>query len=264
MSPNPRISPTAGRRRAMTLVEMSISIAVMSMVALSASMLTTTVHDTHVAATHLNRMTQHGRAACRRIRDALNRAQANSVFPGFIVRNDLIGGVSLPNTLVVWAPDVSPSDPTALPLVSELVVFQPDPDDPRRLVEITDPTDTSTVPELMDTTSWNTLMTSLENNGKRATLTRYLHFDTDLSGVPMSLIRFTARLRPDQSQIDAYIAETATWDDIYWPQNLYSSASGMRENECLFEFQLRDDPPAVQDITTFWGSSAVFYLEPQP
>jgi hypothetical protein len=247
----------------LTLVEMSISIAIMSMVALSVSMLTTTVHNTHVASTHLIRMTQNGRAVFRRIRDTLNRAQANSVFPGFIVRNDLVDGISFPNTLVVWAPVGDPSDPNALPLVSELVVFRPDPSDPRKLLEITQVTNTSSVPALSDTSGWDTLMASLQSGGDRVTLTRYLQ-DTSLTSSDVGLIRFTARLRPDESQINAYIADTATWDDIYWPQNLYSSSSGMRQNHCLFEFQLRDDPPAVQDVTAFWGSAAVFFMEPQP
>jgi prepilin-type N-terminal cleavage/methylation domain-containing protein len=258
-----RRQPEPLRRRGLSLVELIISTAIVSMIAVAMATLSTAVNVSQEAATNIDRMTQHGRASIRRIRATINSAHSSTQFPGFIVLTHTVSGSTIPDTLVVWTPPTSANDPDGLPLVEEIKIYMPDSSNARHLLELSRPGDTTTVPALANTAAWDALVASIYTDDTAIRLTKYLR-TVDLSGNTVSQIRFTTRLRPDQSQIDAYIAMTATWDDIYWPQNMYTANTGTRQNQCLFELQLLDDPPAPQDHYTFVGSGSVFYLFAQP
>lgn len=263
----PSVCPTGAcptrHRRGLSLIELIISMAIMSMIALAMGTVTTAVNVSHEAATNIDRMTQHGRASIRRIRSAVDAAHSSTQFPGFFVLTHTIGTVTVPDTLVVWTPPGAANDSDGLPLVSEIKIYLPDSGNPRHLLEMSRPADASTVPDPSDTSAWNTLVTSIYNDDTAVRLTKYLN-TVVVSGTTVSQIRFNIRLRPDQSQIAAYIGGGATWDDIYWPQNMYTANTGTRQNQCLFEIQLLDDPPAPQEVYTFVSSGSVYYLEPKP
>jgi prepilin-type N-terminal cleavage/methylation domain-containing protein len=265
MSPRPDTtartltSPRRVFRRGLTLVELLVSITIMSMIALVLATLSTAVNQSYDTATNLNRMTQHGRSAIRRIEKAINSAHASPQFPGLMVHMHVFSTESLPETLIVWAPDGVPNNPDGLPLVQEIIIFRPNPSNPRELLQMTRESDTSEVPALGDTSAWETLLSEFENDSKSIKLTKYLHTFSPNSSTTLGRVRFNLRLRPNQAQIDTHYGGGANWEDIYWPQNLFTATTGTRQHECLIEIRLRDDAPASQDPMTFWGCSSVLF-----
>jgi len=236
-----------------------MSMVIVSMIALTLATLTSAVNESHEAANSISQMTQHGRATIRRIRAAIDGAHASSQFPGFFVLTRSVAGVTIPDTLVVWTPPSSPNDPDGLPLVSEVTIFAPDPSNPQKLMELKQATNTSTVPAPSDSIAWNSLISSMLVGNSNVRLTKYLR-TTVVGSSTVSRVRFNARLRPDQSQIAAFIVGNANWEDIYWPQNMFTADTGTRQNQCLVEIELSDDAQGH----TFVGTGTIYYLEPKP
>jgi hypothetical protein len=64
-------------------------------------------------------------------------------------------------------------------------------------------------------------------------------------------------LRPNDAELAAYRQGGRTWASLPWPQDLYGSQFGLRQNQCLLELQLRPGPTASHD-----AASAVPYFAP--
>lgn len=262
------------RRRALTLTEMMLSIALMSMVALAMAALASAVRSTRSYADGQGTAAQHARVALARIRSCIEDAHASADFPGMIVISTQVGSYSFPDTLVVWNPSGVAVNTTGPPLYSELVIYCPDPAAPYRLVEITVPTDTRTTPDATDTAAWATNITAIKSSSaaKKTILTDMLRI-ADAGTVTSSggsnnsqlrgALRFRVVVRPSATNWTNYKNGTSAWTDLPWVQDIRGSQTGLRQSWCRTELQLVSTTTTTATATSaaipFFGSATLYY-----
>ncbi len=257
-------------RRGLSLVELLIATAMMSILVLALGSLAHTLQRANEHSSGHSLATQHARVAVERIQRALYQAHANEQFPGFVVFSDHVGSWSFPDTLVVWQPSGKPANAKGMPLFSELVVICPDPNDPHRLLEITNRNDSRPTPVLSDTAAWNAELSAMkvDPSANQVELTNLLRAARTSNADPNSLrgaVRFNVRLRPSEQQWDDYQSGTADWEDLAWVQDIYGPNTGLRQAWCHFELQLMPGAGSIQNDPTgqtavpFFGSAAIYY-----
>ena len=140
------------QRHGLTMIELMISIGIMALIVSGLSALALAVRQGWDYNEGHGRATQHARVALERIARAVSTATATAEDHGFVVVFTPSGSERYSDTLGVWRPNW-PNEESTLPAnadgtarISECVIFCPDPDQPNRLVEITAPTDTRTIP----------------------------------------------------------------------------------------------------------------------
>jgi len=257
-------------RRGLTLVELLMAVGILGMISAALGTLTMAVQmsNHHVMGQHL--IVQQGRVAMERMRRAMNEATASEDFPGFAVFSETVSGYDFPDTLVVWHPNGSPSNPNGPPLFSELVIFCPDPSAPHQLLEITVPTDTRATPALSNTSLWQTELATIKNStsAKKVTLVSLLRtakVTTDANSPIRGAVRFHVRVLPSISQWDNFKSGSTDWDDLPWVQGIHGSQTGLRQTWCSIELQLlpdylesRIDTNGEQTVPLF-GSAALYH-----
>jgi Tfp pilus assembly protein PilW len=257
----------------MTLLELTMAIAVMAMVVGTLGTLGNGVQQAYEYAEGQGMATQHARVALDRITRTVNEATAGAQFPGFLVFADTVGTWQFPDTLVVWHPTSAGVDPDGLPRFSELVVYCPNVNQPNSLLEITNPSDTRTVPAVSNQTQWATEMQNLKQSSAAqvVVLTSLLRTCVVTAGTTSQTrgaVRFVARLNPPDSQWTQYQNGTLAWQNLYWAQGLYGAQEAMRQAWLRFELQLMPgntwvaNNPAAERAITFFGSAAVYYTLP--
>jgi hypothetical protein len=214
---------------------------------------------------------QHARVALERITREVGQATAVGDYPGFAVIYEDIGGSRYPDTLLVWRPaSGTPANPNGPPLISELVIYSPHPQQPEQLLEIRAPQDTRPIPldESLNQSPWPETITAVKKDAQsqRVVLTNLLRVSATSSGsnLQRAAVRFHHELRPTTAELAAYRAGTRAWKDLAWPQGLYSSQTGIRQAWVRIEIQLLpsgDDLTAAlnQQAIAFLGSAAVYY-----
>lgn len=261
------------RKRGFTLVELLMVSAVMALLATTLAALASTVQVANEQQVGRGLSLQHGQVAIERIERTLQGATANEQFPGFIVISEMLGGMTFPNTLVVWKPIGSPVDPTGLPRVNELLVFTSTDGDPTRLLELRYTSDNSQVPPLANTVDWQVLISMLKtaayssSSSSAAALTDLIRVAevTNSSGQSVGrrgCVRFEQVLRPSAAEWQAYKAGSVSWASLPWAQGVYGTQSGQRQALCRIELQLRPGDIELHDkqlAIPFLGSSAIYY-----
>jgi Tfp pilus assembly protein PilV len=253
----------SARRRGLTLTELLIASTVMTMLVGGMGTLVMAVHATNEHCRGQALGAQHARVALDRIQRAIRTAEASEQFPGCIVQSATVGGAMFPDTLVVWSPLAAAADPQGLPRVNELVVFCTDPANPLRLVELRDPTDTSTCPAVDNVAAWASLVDGL----KSASSTEVVELSDRLRQArpsagedPRGCVRFLVLMAPSAADWQAYRAGTQTWQALSWPLDSYSSRSGMRRVVCQTELQIIPGESLAQDAALpFYGSATLNY-----
>lgn len=259
----------------MTMVELTVAIAIMLMVVVALGGLTRTVQQSFEYSEGYGAATQHARVVLDRIAQNACQATANELFPGFIVVAETVGTDRYPDTLVVWRPSGAPASPTGLPRYNELLIYCPHPSSPSQLVEITAPTDGRAVPAADNLSAWQTELTALKkaSGTKTVVLTTLLRCaSTDRSGASKlrGAVRFETRLRPSVADWSAYKAGTVSWMNLPWAQGIYGSKAGLRQAWLRMELQLvpgtewiESNPEAVS-VIPFFNSAALYYSLPHP
>jgi prepilin-type N-terminal cleavage/methylation domain-containing protein len=258
-------------RRGLTLTELLVATTIMVMIAGAMATLAVTAHATNTHCRGQVQSSQHARVSLERIEQAMEKAVANEQFPACLVVAEQSGGQQLPQTLVVWSPTGSASDPIGLPLISELVVFSPDPANPSTLLEIRSPANTSTAPPTTDMSGWQSLVDSLRTSltNDRIVLTNQLRTaplsgtwsnsltSTQLRGV----VRFRRVLAPTEQSWTDYRAGTRAWQDLDWPLDGYRAISGTRVVVCQTELQIVMGNMGAAGSTAlpFFGSTSLAY-----
>lgn len=262
-------------RRGMTLAELLVATTIMTMIAGAMATLAVTVHTANDHTRGQIVSSQHARVALGRIEQALEKAVASEQFPACLVVSEQVGGQQLPQTLVVWSPPTTAANPAGLPLVSELVVFGPDPSHPQKLLEVRAPTDNSIAPATSDTGAWRTLtdqMLTSPTTDKIILLDRLrtapLSGDWSDSLTPSDLrgvVRFRRVMAPTAQEWADYRASSLAWDEIAWPLDSYRSTSGTRVVVCQTEMQLvaGDMAAATTTAIPFFGSASLSYELPR-
>jgi hypothetical protein len=259
------------RRSGLTLAELLVASTIMLMIAAAVATLSSAVHATNDYCRGYTTCGQHARVALSRIERAVLNATTSEQFPGAIVVTEQAGSELLPSTLVVWSPTGIAANPAGLPLISEIVVFAPNPARPNILLEIRSETETTSVPAATDLSAWRTLTERLKTS---STTTKVLLTDrlrtSPLTGnyedslSPADLrgnVRFRCLMAPSLDEWSQYRAGTRTWQNLSWPLDSYRSTSGTRAVACQTELQLVPGDMASAGVTTipFFGSASITY-----
>jgi len=262
-------------RRGLTLTELLVATTIMVMIAGAMSTLAMTAHSSNTHCRGQIESSQHARVSLGRIEQALEKAVANEQFPACLVVAEQSGGEELPQTLVVWSPTGTAASPAGLPLVSELVVFSPDPASPNKLLEIRWPTNTDTAPVASDTSSWQSLVDSFRTSqtNDRTVLTDKLRtaalsgdWTNSLSASQLrGAVRFRRVLAPTAQAWTEYRAGTRAWQDLDWPLDSYRATSGTRQVVVQTELQVVAGNMAAAGSTAlpFFGSTSFVYELPR-
>jgi hypothetical protein len=254
-----------------------IAVTILAMVAVVLGTLSNGVQRSYEYTDGFGMATQHGRVVCDRIIRTLQESYANEKFPGFIVVPEQQGTWRFPENLAVWHPAGTPAAPADLPRFNEVIVYCTASNSPNNLIELTVPTDTRTVPSPNATEQWlNEIRTmKVSANSKIVTLTTLLR----ACAVPAQAnsvrgaVRFETRLRPDDTQWQAYKSSPQTWahcTSLPWVQGLYGTQGGLRQSWVRFELQIMPgltwtaNDPRAQRAVPFFGSAAVYFQLKKP
>ena len=268
--------PRTIRRRAhrgLTLVELLMAMSVMMIVGGAVAALASAAHMGNEYNGGVAKATQHGRVVVERIARSVRGATAAEDHPGCVVLDETVGDHRFAETLVVWHPVGEPANLNGPPLVSELVIFSPNPEDPTQLLEITAPSDARELPFSVlsteagrkqierikvDPTSKRVLLTDMLRVGRVSTASL-------LGGAGLrAAVNFARRLRPSEAQWNDHRAGRLAWNDLAWPQGIRSNGVGLRQVWLHFEIQLAPHATAAGaastgEIVPFFGSAAIFY-----
>jgi Tfp pilus assembly protein PilW len=257
-------------RSGLTFLELLIAMSLMAMVVGTMIGLVRTSELGFEYSEGYGAATQHARVAIDRITRTIYSATANDQFPGCIVIAETVNSWRYPDTLVIWHPNGNPIDSNGLPRYNELVIYCPQPNNPKQLVEITAPSDTRTVPATTDTATWQTEITAIKTNSQSKVvnitdLLRVCTISTATNAPTRGALRFETRLKPSQTDWNNYIAKSIAWTDMPWAQSLYGWQMGIRQVWVRMELQLAPLAPnnvanqANQIPVTFFGSAALYY-----
>lgn len=256
--------------RGMTLLELVIAMSLLALVMGTLAGLARTSQQGFEYSEGYGAATQHARVALDRISRTIYGATANEQFPGCIVIAETINSWRYPDTLVVWRPNGAAADPNGLPRYCELVIYCPQTNNPKQLVEITAPIDTRTVPPITDTASWQTEIAAIKTNSlsKVVNLTDLLRFCpiATSTGSPLrGAVRFETRLRPSQSEWNDFKNNLVNWKDLSWVQGYYGWQAGIRQVWVRIELQLVPQAPngsaspGNRVPAPFFGSASLYY-----
>ncbi len=260
------------RQRGLTLLELMIAMTIMVMIVGALGVMANGIQQSYEYTEGHGTATQHARVALERIGRTVREATADEKFPGAIVISESIGPWRFPDVLVVWRPDGDPADPNGLPQFNELVIYCTDYQFPNRLIELTIPSDTRTVPKVDEQSQWRSEIETIRQSGAGVsiTLTKLLRScsvtdpadNTKLRGA----VRFQIRMRPSLAEWDDYNAGTLNWNAMSWAQGLYASQIGLRQVWVGAELQLVPKPAmagneeSVYKPIVFFGSEAIYYM----
>jgi hypothetical protein len=137
------------------------------------------------------------------------------------------------------------------------------------LLEIRKTSDSSVVPALSSTSSWQTLLTGMKTGAgaTRTELSKLLRVADATNGGSPNLrgcVRFNLLMAPSAAEWTNYRAGSAAWGDLAWPLNLYGRQTGMRKVACQWEIQFDGSSAAAnqtaQPPVPCFGSATVSYL----
>ncbi|MEN6404962.1 MAG: hypothetical protein ABFC77_00670 [Thermoguttaceae bacterium] len=264
-------------RRALTLLELMLAIAVTLMIVAAMGGLARTVQQSYEYSQGYGVATQHARVAIDRIVQNVSQAAANNAFPGCLVVPEAADASRCPDTLVLWRPaGGTASSVNVLPLFSELVIYCPNPESPQQLLELTAASDTRTVPAADDLAAWQTELAALKSAAttQKIVLTPLLRTASTTGGTSSSelrgAVRFETRLRPSADDWDGYTAGSITWKNLPWTQGIYGTKTGLRQVWVRMELQMRPGEawistnPAAARSLPFFGSAALYYTMTHP
>lgn len=251
-------------RRGLTLPELLASVLILALIAASLGGVASAVRVSNAYCSGRTQAAQHARVTLARLESNIAGVVANENFPGCRVFSTTVSGFAFPDTLVIWKPLTTAVAPTGLPRVNELLLYTSNPSAVNELIEIRDPSNTAVAPDATQTSSWNTLVSTLlsSNTATRTVLTTRLH--TAKPGVATATrgcVRFLMLAAPTDTQWASYRAGTTAWDAIDWPLDRYGSTSGSRMIALQIEMQMdaSDGTVAAGNVLPFFGSAQYSY-----
>jgi prepilin-type N-terminal cleavage/methylation domain-containing protein len=272
----PRVDNIAAHphRSGLTLLEMLISIAVSTILVGTLSMMASAVQQASDFTGGQTDAIQHAQVVLDRLQRMVGEAYATETYPGVVVVDETVGSYRYPDTVVIWHPTGKPTNTAGPPLVQELVIVCPNPTKAGELIEITAPADTRTIQlndASLNTTAGRALISGIKtaSTSVKTSLTPLLRTAATSTASNTALrgaIRFECELHPTAAEMSAYRVGTTTWAALNFPQNVSSSAYGMRQVWLRTELQLLSEPyrndGTVPDTATtlpFFGSAAFYY-----
>jgi prepilin-type N-terminal cleavage/methylation domain-containing protein len=249
-----------GNRRALTLVELLMTMAISAVVMLGFVAITSSITTMDTISRSRSETLQHGQVAALRIQDHIRQAYVNDSFPGFRVYDTTVGSYRYPDVLIVWRPSNAPTNPNGKPTVGELVVIGPDPSNPNQLVELRQ-SSTTTCPDYTDTTAWTATLITMLQSGQKTVISDRLRtaHPAGATGTTRGCVRFNRLAAPTDTALANYRASSVSWDTLNWPLDLFSSKAGMRTVACQFELQFSINTQNTTEILPIFGSASRSY-----
>jgi hypothetical protein len=250
----------------MSLAELSLSLAILALVATSIGSMAATLQSVTSYTRGQSNAVQHGRVVLDRLDRMLQAANVSESFPGFMVVSWTEGSSAFPDTLVIWKPTSTAADPAGLPRANELVIIRPNPSNPNSLIEITNPSEPATTTYASsDQANWRTLVTTLtgRSSAVKVELTSLLRTAATSSAgnaTRRGCVRFRYKSAPSDAEIASYRAGTATWISLAWPQDVSGKTMGVRSLGCFTELQLTPDATdnGAESALPFFGSTLLW------
>jgi prepilin-type N-terminal cleavage/methylation domain-containing protein len=261
--------------RGLTLVEMLLAISILGITAGALTGLALSVQQGTTYSQDYSTATQHARVALERISRTVRQAYAAGAYPGAVVVYDAVGAWQFPDTLVVWHPNGAPVNAGGPPLLSEVVIYCPDPANPNRLLEVTVPGNSSPIPlnaASLNTAGWRAQIKGFASGGgaNQVLLTDLVRPAQLDANTLRAAVRFAADMHPTDSEWTACQAQPSLWSSLGWPQGLGGAQTGLRQVAIRVELQLlpaslagQTDPQAQQTVP-FLGSAAFSYVLAHP
>ena len=248
----------------LTLAELLVASAVMGIICLGFGTLAMSVQMANAYAQEKNQIGQHARVILLHVERKVQNAHATEAFPGCVPITYVDGSYDFPQALAIWTPANEPDND--YPLVSQLTLFACDPSSPNRFLQITNANDLTTAPALNNPSAWRTLVTNMiaANDAEVSEISDQVRAGK-IGSRYYSTLRFQTRITPTATELANARAGTAQWEELDWPTSIYSSASGLRQVWCHFEFQLVPSTDiathgSLQEFAVpFYGSSALYY-----
>ncbi len=265
-------SPVPPRRAGLTLVELLISITIITMTVGALGVMGRAVQIASEHNQSYGTATQHARVVLDRLARTVQQAHGNAAYAGAWVVEDVVGSYNFPDTLVVWHPATAAANPDGAPLASELKIFCPDPAAPGQLVEITVPGDSRAVPSPANAATFKTFIVGLKTaaGANKVQLTNLVRVaSASASGNSTTqqrgAVRFVVELNPSAAEWVSFEAGTTAWNDLSWPQGIAGPNSGMRHVWVRSEIQLlpagdwHATGEAAKEPVPFFGSATFCY-----
>jgi prepilin-type N-terminal cleavage/methylation domain-containing protein len=258
------------RRTAFTLVELLIALVITSIIAGVMSGLLLAMQAAWQHTTGLQTVNSQARVACERMKYVISQAgiyqlsgQSTQLGMAVVARN--VAGYDQPENLVVWCGGRGCGMAAAgllnrLPLISELLIYAPDPADLSRFVEIAFPGNTGEI-DFRGANFASTILSLVNSSATsdRALLTNQLRVSnlggpSGPAGSRVACVRFDLFETPSASDLTGVTPGTSAWTNLTWTQGIMTSDSGLRQANVRLELQLKSRPDSSSDSTTFLTS----------
>lgn len=271
-------APTAGPpgccrpwpRHGFTLPELVIALTILTLVSTVLGGLTLAVRTAWDYTQGLEQAQWQAQAALERIKYMISqagtyRASGQPTNVGLAVVTHRWGSVNVPDTLVVWSGGRNGGMSAAglqarLPLVSELVIYTPDPQNAARLVETVVPTDPNSID--FRAADFATRIESLRTSAARQSvmLCDRLRTDAPTSGatITASELWFDLIQSPSGSELSGVTVGSAAWNALPWAQGIVSGETGLRQATVRIELQLEPDPTQPKTDGA-WSTALPFF-----
>src|SRR6202007_2754987 len=117
----------------LTMVELLMAVGIMGILAGTMSAMAIAVQKSAVYNYGRSTSAQNARVAWERINRMVLTATTAENYPGVAVCTTTLGSYLFPDTLVVWHPFSAPANAAGPPLISELIFYCVDPNNPNNL-----------------------------------------------------------------------------------------------------------------------------------
>ena len=257
-------------RRGLTLVELLLAVSILGIMAGALTGLASAVQQSSGYSQGYGTATQHARVTFERISRTVGEATATDQYPGAVVVSTTVSGFGYPDMLVVWHPNGAPANAAGPPLLSEVVIYCPDPSNPYQLLEVTLPGNSTSIPlnsASLNTPGWQSQLASLVTSpsSNRVLLTNLVRAASVNNANLRAAIRFETEMHPTDSEWAVYQEGTAAWNSLSWAQGICGSQTGLRQVAVRCEVQLLPQQaagtldPTSQQAIPFLGSSSFCY-----
>ena len=286
--PSPSLS-TPHSRRAMTLAELLISMAILSMMSVVLAGMSNAVNSAWSYTKGVEETDLQAQAALERIEYMVSQTgtyklTGQATRAGMTVVTRTVGRNQLPDVLVLWTGGRSGGMATSgvqtrLPTVGELLIYTWDASAQANLIEVAFPGQTASfdfaasdlatqVTNLLNvkTAEIIPLCAQLRVSSLNSTSTSSYTTSTTSSSKTQSVgnLRFILTQNPSDTELASATPQTAAWTQLGWPQGTFGNRWGMRQATVQIELQVEPDGIArASDTVTaipFFGSASLRYV----